>query len=251
MSHDPIVLVDADNTLWDTDRVFSTAQLQLLAGVEVVTGKRFVGTNRLEFVREYDQAIASLHHLHLRYPPSMLIRALVAGLSSMAAVEVAESIIRGRNLPYQISPHEVNSIASEFSLALGKLPELLQGVRDGLQLAKDQGLVTYILTEGSADKQRKLVDFHGLGQLVHGVSEVTKNESQFSRLKKRFSPANVYVVGDQEDRDIIPANEARCITILIPSRFRPRWQDRESEGTANFVAPNFLEGISWIVEREK
>lgn len=251
MSQDPIVLADADNTLWDTDLVFSNAQLELLSSVEAVTGKRFMGTNRLEFVREYDQAIAALHHLHLRYPPSMLIRALVAGLSSMAAVEVAESLIRGRNLPYQISLLEINSIASEFSLALGKLPELLPGVRDGLQLAKDHGLVTYILTEGQADKQRKLVDFHGLGKLVQGVSEVTKNESQFCRLRKRFSPSNIYVVGDQDDRDIIPANKARCITILIPSRFRPRWQDRESEGAADFVALNFLEAISWIVEREK
>ncbi len=251
MAQDPVVLADADNTLWDTDDVYSSAQLALLSNIEVATGKRVVGSNRLEFVREYDQAIAARHHLHLRYPSPMLIRALVAGLSSMASTEAAESVIRGRKLPYQISILEIDSIASEFALALSKMPDLLQGVQEGLQLAKDHGLVTYVLTEGQAEKQRKLIDFHGLGKLVQGVSEVTKSESQFRRLRKRFFPANVYVVGDQEDRDIIPADKARCITILIPSRFRPKWQDRDCGETAFFVANNFLEAISWIVEKEK
>jgi len=250
MSKESIVLADADNTLWDTDDVFSCAQLKLLSSVESATGKSFVGNNRLEFVREYDQAIASRHHLHLRYPPPMLIRALVIGLSSIPADEAAETVIRGRELPYQINSSEIDSIASEFVISLSKKPELLPGVREGLELAHDQGLVTYVVTEGHVDKQRKLIEFHGLDKLVRGVSEVTKTESQFSRLKKRFSPANIYVVGDQEDRDIIPAKKVGCITILIPSRFRPKWQERNKGVTAHYVAKNYLEATSWIVERE-
>ncbi len=35
----PIVLVDADNTLWDTDGVFARAQLALSQAVEGATGR--------------------------------------------------------------------------------------------------------------------------------------------------------------------------------------------------------------------
>ena len=76
MTSDLVLLADADNTLWDTDSVFAEAQLVLLDETERVTRTRCATDDRLAFVRAYDQALASRHHLHLKYPPQMLVAAL-------------------------------------------------------------------------------------------------------------------------------------------------------------------------------
>src|SRR5438874_137351 len=72
---DIVILADADNTLWDTDAVFAEAQIKLLSVVEQLTGLSCRNSQRLRYVRSYDQALASRHHLHLRYPPQMLVTA--------------------------------------------------------------------------------------------------------------------------------------------------------------------------------
>ena len=77
MTHRELVIVtDADNTLWDTDAVFRDAQLLLLSRVESAVGAPCPEADRLLFVRRYDQALAQNHHLHLRYPPQLLVRSV-------------------------------------------------------------------------------------------------------------------------------------------------------------------------------
>ena len=247
----PIVLTDADNTLWDTDAVFAKAQLSLLTGVERATGKCVSGSGRLSFVREYDQAIAARHHLHFRYPRGMLARALRLGLECIPPSKAAHDIVRGRTLAFELPAGVVDSLVTEFDRSLRTEPILLPGVREGLELAKETGLTTYVLTEGHVHRQSELVEHFGLRKLVSGILEVTKNERQFARLKTRFSPANVYVVGDQRDRDIAPALAAGCIAILVPSRFRPKSQDGKYAMNPNYVADDFFKAISWVVDRQR
>jgi putative hydrolase of the HAD superfamily len=71
-----VLFVDADNTLWDTDGIFATAQLNLLTAVETAIGFPIFVANRLAFVRQIDQALAELHHRGLRYPPRLLAAAV-------------------------------------------------------------------------------------------------------------------------------------------------------------------------------
>ena len=55
MSRKPtVVLVDADNTLWDTDAVFREAQLLVLSLVEAQTQSTCKAPDRLAFIRAYD-----------------------------------------------------------------------------------------------------------------------------------------------------------------------------------------------------
>ena len=57
------IYTDADNTLWDTDAVFREAQLGLLNDVENLSERSLSRSDRLEFLREYDQAIAFFQKL--------------------------------------------------------------------------------------------------------------------------------------------------------------------------------------------
>lgn len=245
----PLILTDADNTLWDTDAVFANAQLGLLTLVEEATGSACPDSDRLSFVRRYDQALAKLHHAHLKYPPMLLVRALQLALEGAGPESVATAVIQGRNRTSQLDQTAVELVVQAYLGMLSDLPQLLPTVAEGLSIARGAGIGMYILSEGKIEKQRKLVSHYSLDDSFAGVFEVSKNQSQFERLRQRFAHHDVVVMGDQPDRDVVPAKTAGCTTILIPSRFRPHWQDPTHWNSADFVATTFKEGIDWVLQQ--
>lgn len=243
-----VALIDADNTLWDTDAVFSSAQLTLLSLVEAGLNRLSNAGDRLRFIRNYDQALALKHHLHLRYPPQMLVRALEAGLDGIPPDRAADNAIGGkRSGEAYLSEEAVQSIVAAFVDALSKVPPLLPNVREGLTAAQQAGFSLYVMTEGKIERQKKLLDVHALQNAFEGVWELTKSKEQFDRLLARFPGRRVIVVGDQADRDIIPAKLAGCTTVFVPSKFTPSWNEKGEQGSADFVAADLLQGISWCI----
>lgn len=249
LSRPTVALIDADNTLWDTDAVFRTAQLRLLSLVESNLGKRFAAENRLDFVRAYDQALALAHHLHLRYPPQLLVRALEAGLAHQPADRVARDLVAGRmSIGGRLSDEAVQALATSFLEALNDPPPLLPTVREAVVVARLAGFTLYVMTEGRVARQKKLLDLYELTNFFEDVWELTKTEEQFGRLMTRFSGSRVIVVGDQPDRDIFPSKAAGCVSVFVPSRFTPSWNATASPLSADYVASDLLGAITWCVE---
>ena len=243
-----VLVVDADNTLWDTNEVFARAQLRLLEGTEQATGRMCSATDRLGFVRSYDQAIALKHHLHLKYPPQLLVAAIGAGLCGTAPAIAAELVIRGRPLPHTLTESKVSGVLAAYTQALTDVPALLPTVREALELACSRELSVFVMTEGKLERQRRSLAVHGLAQLVLSVWEMPKTVAQFERLRQRFTQTEVVVIGDQLDRDIVPAHSAGCKTVLVPGRFRPRWDDQDAR-VADHVASTLLEAVEWAATR--
>lgn len=243
-----VVLVDADNTLWDTDAVFRDAQLLVLARVEEATGRTCAAIDRLEFIRSYDQELAQKHHLHLRYPAQLLVRSVEAGLSGIAPEVAARDAIAGRTLTSDpMQPAVVESIVSDYMLALTRTPPLLGSVAEGVHAAKSAGLRLFVMTEGRIEKQKRLLELHSLLDSFESVWEMTKERSQFDRVVSRFAGARVVVIGDQPDRDIVPAKAAGCSAVLVPSRFKPSWQRTDDQGVADHLAADFLDAVKWCI----
>lgn len=243
-----VVLCDADNTLWDTDSVFAEAQNMLLNRVEALVGIENPASRRLEFVRQYDQALAVKHHLHFRYPPIMLVFALADGLLGTSPEAAAAAAMVGNRGAHTISIRRAEQLVADYLAALDQTPALLPGVKEGLRCARVAKLDVYVLTEGRVEMQRKILQRHGIESAFDGVLEITKTASQFRRLRERFASASVTVIGDQPDRDISPALSAGCSAVLIPSRFRPRWHTSDSWEGATYVASDFSDAITWITE---
>lgn len=243
-----VLVVDADNTLWDTNEVFARAQLRLLEGTEQATGRICSATDRLDFVRSYDQEIALKHHLHLKYPPQLLVAAIGAGLCGTAPAIAAELVIRGRPLPHKLSEPGVNNVLAAYTQALTDTPALLPTVREALELARSREMPVFVMTEGKLERQRRSLTVHGLDQLVSSIWEMPKTVAQFERLRQRFTQAEVLVIGDQMDRDIAPAHSAGCKTVLVPGRFKPRWDDKDAR-VADHVASTLLEAVEWVATR--
>lgn len=246
MNSPKVILTDADNTLWDTDAVFANAQLSVLRAIENELGVPCGAQDRLAFVRMYDQALAAKHHLHFRYPPVLLAFAVAVGLAGIPADEAASFAIGGSEHTRMLPLAAAERIVADYKLELNDTPSLLPGVREGLAYAETAGLNVYVLTEGRIEKQRETIAHYGLAGKFAGVFETTKNAQQFERLSRRFAPARIVVIGDQPDRDVTPAMQAGCLTVLIPSRFRPGWYESEGGVAASFVATDFSDAISWI-----
>ena len=247
--HGTVALIDADNTLWDTDAVFRAAQLKLLSGIEGQLGRRYEGEDRLEFVRAYDQALAFAHHLHLRYPAQLLVRAIEAGFAGQSADQAARDAIAGRiPLGDRMREERVQALVSSYVEELSEPPSLLPTVREAIAIARSAGFKLYVMTEGRVERQKKLMDLYELGEAFEGVWELTKTQEQFARLVTRFAGMRVVVVGDQLDRDIVPAKAAGCVAVLVPSRFTPQWNAKRAPESADLEAHDLLVAMTWCVE---
>lgn len=199
---------DADNTLWNTDKVFAGAQLLVLEKVEKITGRTADRKNRLAFVRQFDQEIAQRHEAGLRYPPILLIDAITTALTSSS-----------------IASHHTNDIIEAYFAALAQKPKLRPGVRTTLRSLQDSDVTIVVASEGKEERLRGNLDSHNLTGLVSDLVVGKKNRDFFDVLYQRGGTAYPKVcVGDQLDRDIAPAKEAGFTTLYFPGGFRPSWE---------------------------
>ena len=58
------------------------------------------------------------------------------------------------------------------------------------------------------------------------------------------------MVGDQLDRDIVPAREAGLLAVWVPSAFRPKWHDSDLSFGASFIADGFLNAVAWLLLKQ-
>lgn len=237
------VYTDADNTLWDTDGLYVDAQLSLLSAAELIAKHAGPATGRLEFVRQYDQAIAARHHAHLRYPPALLLRAIVDGLKGVPSEQAASHVVR-----YGHAPTERETVALQsFGEVLSGLPPLLPDVIQGLELAKRSGFPVYVVTEGPGELLQARLSLNNIDRLVTGTVPASKTTELYERLIKRAAPRMPVMIGDQPDRDIRPAKQAGMKTVLIPGRFQPAWASTADAAMADIVVETYLQAIEWVV----
>ncbi len=240
------VFVDADNTLWDTDKVFADAQIGMLADVERHLGET-ASADRLGFIRAIDQAIAAKHHGGLRYPPRLLVKALCLALRGSNAEAAARSARLG-NAPSPLAPDGEAEIEAAYFAALKAIPALRPGVLEGMMALKDAGCVLLIISEAPQARVEATAEAVGLKGHFTRVIEGQKRPELYSRvLKLTDLPERAYMIGDQLDRDIAPAKTAGLITIFFPGGFVPRWSPSEAAVGPDFRIGNFWEAVGIIL----
>lgn len=246
----PLVFVDADNTLWDTDGVFARAQLTLLSLVEEASGQQSRVEDRLNYIRAFDQALAEQHHLGLRYPPRLLIQALALaqqGLSQREAVRRAWSDGSQSGLAAGM----ISQIENTYIELISRPPELLYGVLTGLRALALVGATTVVLTEGSRKRVMRTIEHHDFVDYIDRVFEAPKTARMFQRVRSLARAGQtVYMIGDQLTRDIRPASEAGLTTIYIPGAFQPKWE-RQTGNIAALQASTFDEAAALVIGVEK
>jgi putative hydrolase of the HAD superfamily len=242
--HDFWIYTDADNTLWDTDALYANAQLALLSAAEDIAKKRSPSDDRLAFVRAYDQEIAAQHHSGLRYPPALLIRALVSGVDGQSVQDAARTVLSTGSVATQDESRALRA----YSQILSGVPPILPSVKMGLELARDAGIPVYVVSEGSIELVRSRLRDLEIEPLTAGALAATKTAELYSRLIQRAAPKRAVMIGDQPDKDIQLAHKAGMLTILVHGRFRPVWTQAMTATGADTVTEDFLDAIKWVVK---
>lgn len=246
----PVVFVDADNTLWDTDGVFASAQLRVLLSVENILNRKVQGMDRLEFVRKIDQAMAELHHLGLRYPPSLLIYGVALALNGEEPESAASLVWKGSRPNELISIEQLKDIEVTFIADIQRLPKILPGVKMGLENLVASGFNILVLTEGHRNRVLKTATELGIVNLIVRIIEAPKVTRLYERVLRLVgNPKYAFMIGDQLKRDIAPAKSAGLTTIYIPGGFRPKWEFEQDLIKPDYVASRFDEGVEAILNR--
>lgn len=248
MANKIIIFTDADNTLWDTNKVFADAQLAILDDVESVVGHKAQSPDRLQYVRNFDQEIASRHHSGLRYPPRFLAEALALGLQGMEPRVAFDEVWSRLGDKVNVRADVLDSIQRDFFTRLKVKPQLRRGVRVGLEWSKESRIPVIVVTEGEKERVIETLSQHGLMPLVERVIEGKKSPSLYARIRRLVDPmACAFMIGDQIDKDIAPAQEAGAKGIYFPGGFDPVWSKRITNVEPDFVVKSFDE-ISDIVQ---
>lgn len=242
------LFADADNTLWDTDRVFADAQLDLLRAIEVLTGTEFTG-DRLAYVRAIDQGIAGRHHAGLRYPPRLLVHALASALGGEEqgrAVRIALSAISG-----SISGEQANQLEEAFFASLAQIPEPRPGVKTALRTMSEAGVSILIVTEGARAKIDSVARALGLDRFITRIIEGAKRPDLYRRvIRLTRTPQRAFMIGDQLDRDIAPAKAAGLETIFFPGGFRPHWSPEVAKVAPDHVVASFADVPAIVLDQK-
>jgi putative hydrolase of the HAD superfamily len=203
------LVTDADNTLWDTNRVFADAQLEMLAATERAANSSVDQPDRLAFVRKLDQHLAQSDHRGLKYPPAFLVKAIWSALPSDKAAADDASL---------------EDIVHRYLEMLGAHPQLRPGVLETLTQLKTAGVTICVLSEGKRERVLKSIADHGLDAYVTQIVTGEKTADMFRRIKRLGGPgASLVCVGDQLDRDVAFAKEAGLFAVFFPGGFTPGW----------------------------
>lgn len=220
------LLTDADNTLWDTNGVFAAAQLSLLDSLESLTKSKVQVDDRLLYVRRFDQEIAQKHPDGLRYPIDELIFALIQDIGSKNALPLEEDAI--------------DRVRRDYYDRLKDRPRLRWGVRKTIEKLASAGTPIWVVSEGAERRVREALEEHGLDSFVERVIS-GKKTAEFFRVLASEIPRRktALVVGDQLDRDIVPAKAAGFQTAYFPGGFEPAWIELGHRESVDIHISNF------------
>lgn len=243
------LFIDADNTLWDTDAVFARAQLGMLDNVVSALGISVPPSDALAFIRAVDQALAQRHHAGLRYPPRLLVRGVELALRGASGVEAARSVWRGGQ-SYQIAEDVAGTIEAEFFSALSTAPMARTGVEEGLQALRAAGHLLMVVTEGAKLKVERNAERLGLRDFFDRIVEGPKAPALYRRVLSLTGAHNrAFMIGDQLDRDVVPARAAGLRTIYFPGGFMPVWAPDADTVLPDYIISSFAE-VPAIIEAE-
>jgi putative hydrolase of the HAD superfamily len=235
-------VTDADNTLWETDGVYASAQLELLRRVEDEYGVNVKADDRLQFVRNFDQALAFRHPNGLRYPADLLVEAII----STARNGDVECAIVGA-LRRERSDPKAESIANAFIQHVSnEVPRLRAGVAAAMPRLVEHEIQVVVLTEGDLARCERLLEQHGLRRHVSATISEDKTVELYVALPGRFgSSVGPVMIGDQIDRDIELSKLAGYTAVHFPGSFNPAWT-RDRQVIPDYVITNFEQVMAII-----
>ncbi|MCG3135445.1 MAG: hypothetical protein HMLKMBBP_03101 [Planctomycetes bacterium] len=196
----PLVLVDADDTLWENNRAFTEAIELWRAWMEVRGIPRDDAVRALEAAEDRNIPRTGYGAAPFAASVADAYAALRPVASDAERAEHADLVLR---IEMHVRTHPI---------------ELLPGVEDGLAALAERARVV-ILTKGREDEQTAKVARSGLARHVEATIVVAeKRPDVYAAACARFAadPPRSWMIGNSPKSDINPARRAGLRTILVP-----------------------------------
>lgn len=216
-----VYIIDADNTLWDTNEVFVGAQLKMIEALHR-QGCRFAAEEALVMLRALDLRIA-LALDDFEYDFSRLACALLLAEGGL------ETAVQSACAAHPPEPEwETAGLAGEaFYAHLGThVPSLFAGVPETLAALRAQGNTLVLHSEGQPDRILQTLAAHSLEPLFDALALERKSRESFQRARQAGEdlfrtltgqkPDGCIVVGDSPKRDIRFGNQIGATTVFKP-----------------------------------
>lgn len=237
------LVFDADNTLWDTNQVFQTAQEAIL---ETLQKNCLLISNDIEKeihnLRICDQLLVNQTNKY-EYDFKLLIAALIwhYGHGMELTKAINHVIINNGNVP-----GNQKSIVFEahyrFTHLLNNIPPLFENTSTTLKLIRHQihNSIMILFSEGDPSRLYKIMNAYDkeMKNIFDTIILQAKNKRSFNGVKQlgaaHFSRRDSVVfahIGDSLHRDIKFANQAGFITFYKPSAYKgnelPKTKDEQ------------------------
>lgn len=242
-----LILTDADNTLWDTNSVYRDAQLAYFDEIARIVGSQAQIPDKLAYLRNIDQGIASKHKDHFRYPPILLAEELYLSLRSDSGGKQPNALAISNDVAILL-----NRAADAFgSRVATTVPALRDGVAGGLNELRKLGARIVVVTEGPAERCDALLRTHGIRDAVADVVHVArKNVVAFKQLSDQSVSGPKLAIGDQVEKDLYPAKEAGFKTAFFPSNLKFKWSGTVNESFVDYRIQSYLDVVNIARELE-
>jgi len=261
-----LLVLDGDNTLWDTSSVFVKAQLGLL-DVLHRAGVCGAPTTELAFVRRVDALLAERLQ-NFEYDPRDLASVLVRHFTAEEVPQIETSVelaIAEQGCAPAEAVALVEAAAAAFRTGLEAIPALFPGVAETLRELRhrwpsDGRLAIALFTEGERSRVERVLSAHEdvLADVFDDIIFAPKDAQAFTDVRQRLAArlptamragSRAIMVGDALTRDIGSANEAGYTTVYRPAAFRGNEQPRtEAERPTYVIGEGEFAELSRIVE---
>jgi putative hydrolase of the HAD superfamily len=108
-----------------------------------------------------------------------------------------------------------------------------------------------VVTEGGRARVEGIAAQLGVAKHIDRVLEGTKRPELYRRVLRLLgSPSRSFMVGDQLDRDVVPAKAAGLETIYFPGGFQPSWGPLAADAQPDHTISSFAEVPRIVLGRQ-
>lgn len=253
-----IAIFDADNTLWDTNAVFTEAQKSILRSLKEA-GTRVDPDQDFGRLREIDDLL--IKHFGKR---EYKIEYLSLCLKRLFNGEPIENIGQLEKIIANSEPGEealAKTASSKFGTLLTRIPDLLPDVLESLASIREAGRTIMILySEGKEERLRSICGHYEMEKYFHEIIFGDKSDRDWFNVKQKAiklfeaiwpnekREPLLYVIGDLLERDIKPGNLIGAKTIYKPGGYKPGERPKSREDMPTVTVSSMKEVVALLWE---
>jgi len=226
-----ILIIDGDNTLWDTNAVFKNAQLNMLNCLRKEIPKIDPETEFFR-LRDFDDILIKHYNKH-EYDFSVLALSLYLYYKGSEKHEAIQKAFETFEKKLHVEGMDFTmKCGNKFKEDLRKVPPLFKGAEETLEILKKHACVIILSSEGDKNRVRKIIQYYSMERYFDHILNGRKSVEQFKEAKKigikiwrenhpedREIPKTI-VIGDLLDRDILFGNQIDAVTVYKPSGYK-------------------------------